>query len=170
MPKIKKSGEAVKRLDQLATRQTNCTSRHKGSTGGGGGGRGQTFKRLGKLSNGCTYWHQIWYTSADSPGNGHRVNTIRPTVLQGHFGGEGLGGHKFKCLGTLPNGWTNWHQSWYKSADSPGNGHRLNTIRPSIRFRGSQIQKSGKAVKQLLYRLAPHLVHVCGFVGGMDIG
>ena len=42
------------------------------------------------LLNGWTDWHQIWYTSADLSGNGHRLNTIRPST----FGG--LGGHKFK--------------------------------------------------------------------------
>ena len=97
-----------------------------------GGGRGHKFKSIGKLSNGCTDWHQIWYTSADSSGNGHRLNTIRPTIPQGHLGGGGVGDHTFKCLGKLSNGWTDWHQIWYKSADSSGNRHRLNTIRPSI--------------------------------------
>ena len=108
-------------------------------TQGGGhleGFRGQTFKSLGKLSNGCTDWHRIWYKSADSSGNGRRLNTIRPIIPQGHSGFF-LGGHKFKCLGKLSkfdssNGWTNWHHIWYKSADSSGNGNRLNTIRPSI--------------------------------------
>ena len=90
---------------------------------------GKTLKSLGKLSNGWTNWHQIWYTLADSSGNGHRPNTICPAIPQGHFGFF-LGGHKFKCLGKLSNGWTDWHQIWYKSADSSGNGHRLNTIRP----------------------------------------
>ena len=58
---------------------------------------------MGKLSNGCTGWHRIWYTSADSSGNGHRLNTSRSTIPQGHF----------------------------------------------VFFRGSQIQMSGEAVKQL---------------------
>ena len=47
----------------------------------------------------------------------------------------------------------------------------LNKIRPSIPqgafpgsgFRGSQIKKSGEAAKRM-DRLAPNLVHVCGFV------
>ena len=68
-----------------------------------GGGIGHKFKSLGKLLNGCTDWHHIWYTSADSSGNGHRVNTIRPTHnTPGAFGGGGggLGGHKLKCLGS----------------------------------------------------------------------
>ena len=94
----------------------------------GGGLGGQQFKSLGKLSD----WHQFWYTSADSSGNGHRLNTIRPTIPQGHLGGGGVGGHKFKCLWKLSNGWTDRHQIWYKSADWSGNRHRLNTIRPSI--------------------------------------
>ena len=129
-----------------------------------GGLRGQTFKSHGKLSNGWTDWHQLWFTSVDSSGN---INTIRPSIPQG-----GLGDHKFKSLGKLSNSWTDWHQIWFTSVDSSGN---INTIRPSIPqgawrgVRGSQIQKSWEAVKRL-DRLAPHLVHVCGFILGMDIG
>ena len=89
------------------------------------------FKSLWKLSNGWTDWHHIWYTSVDSSGKRHRLNTIRPSIPQGAFPG-GLGGHTFKSLGKLSNGWTDWHQIWYTSAYSSGNGHRLNTIRPSI--------------------------------------
>ena len=59
------------------------------------------------------------------------VYVYRPTIHQGHFGGF-LGGHKFKCLGKLSTGWTDWYQIWYTSPDSSWNGHRLNTIRPSI--------------------------------------
>ena len=57
----------------------------------------------------------------------------------------------------------------YSSSSSSGNGHRPNPSRPTIPqgyfgvFWGSQIQMFGEAVK-LLDRLAPHLVHVCGFV------
>ena len=80
-----------------------------------------------------------------------------------------LGGQTFKSLVKLSNGWTDWHQLLFTSADSSGNGHRLNTIRSSIPqgafpgggFRGSQIQKSGEAVKRL-DRLAPTLVHCHG--------
>ena len=97
----------------------NCPSRHKGHLGIL---RGQTFKSLGKLSNGWTDWHQLWFTSADSSGNGHRLNTSRPSISQGAFRGGGGGG-----------------------------------------LRGSQIQVSGEAVKRLS-RLAPNLVHVWGFV------
>ena len=89
---------------------------------------GNKFKSLGNLLNGWTDWHQIWHTCAyssgngytpnklpletqggflaDSSRNGHRLNTIRPSILQGISGGGGLGGHKFKCFGKLSNGWT----------------------------------------------------------------
>ena len=33
------------------------------------------------------HWHRIWYTSADSSGNGHRLKTISPLIPQG---GEGI--------------------------------------------------------------------------------
>ena len=82
------SGTATKRLGRLAPnlahvqihmgmdiRQTNCPSRHKGVFGG------QQFKSLGKLSD----WHQLWFTSADSSGNGHRLNTSRPSIPQVAF-------------------------------------------------------------------------------------
>ena len=47
-------------------RQTNCPSRRKCGTWGILGG--QQFKSLGKLSD----WHQLWFMSADSSGNGHK--------------------------------------------------------------------------------------------------
>ena len=118
----------------------------QGAFPGGGGLVSHKFKSLGKLSNGWTDWHQTWYTSADLSGNGHRLNTIRPSIPRGNFYGVVLGGHKFKSLGKLSNGWTDWHHIWYTSADLSGNGHRLNTIRPSLPqralggVRGSQIQ------------------------------
>ena len=95
-------------------RQTNCPKRHKGAFGGGGLG-GQTFKSQGKLSNGWTDWHQLWFTSADSSGNGHRLNASRPTIPQGAFWGV-LGGHQFKCMVKLSNGSNDWHHIWYMSA------------------------------------------------------
>ena len=117
---------------------------------------GQTFKSQDKLSNGWTDWHQLWFTSADSSGNGHRLNTSRPSIPQGPCRGGGgvgwwLGGHKFESLGKLSNGWTDWHHIWYTSVDSSGNGHRPKTICPTIPqgdildgFMGSTIQKTGK--------------------------
>ena len=71
---------------------------------------GHKFKCFGKLSNGWTDWHQIWYKSADSSGNGHRLNAIRPSIPQ-----EVLGGHKFKSMGKRSNNWTDWHRIWYRS-------------------------------------------------------
>ena len=198
-------------------RQTNYPPRDTREALGGLGG--QQFKSLGNLSD----WHQLWFTSADSSGNRHRLNPSRPSIPQVAFrgGGGGVGCHKFKSLGKLSNGWTDcpkfathlqihlgmdilqtncpsrhkggtwggfrgqtlkslgklsngwtdWHQLWFTSADSSGNGHRLNPSRPSIPQgaimgdggRGSQIQKSGEAVKQL-DRLAPNLVYAGGFV------
>ena len=65
-------------------RQTNCPSRHKGAHGGLALG-GQTFKSLEK--NDWTDWHQLWFTSVDSSGSGHRLNTSRSTIPQGILGG-----------------------------------------------------------------------------------
>ena len=96
---------------------------------------------------------------------------VCPSIPQGAirgWGGGGGGGHKFKSLGKLSNDWTDWHQILYTSADSSGNGPRLNTIRPSIPqgafggVKGSQVPKVWEAVKRLDL-LAPTLVHVCGF-------
>ena len=36
-------------------------------------------------------WHQLWFTSADSSGNGHRLNTNLPTIPQGALWGGGGG-------------------------------------------------------------------------------
>ena len=58
-------------------RQTNCPSRHKEALGG------FQFKSLGKLSD----WHQLWFASADSSGNEHRLNASRPSIHQGGIGG-----------------------------------------------------------------------------------
>ena len=138
--KIQKSVEAVKRLDRLAPNLAHMcrfiwewiyakqialrdTRGHLRALGG------QTIKSLEKLSNSWTDWHQIWYTSADSSGNGHRINTICPSIPQWAFWGV-LGGHKFKCLGKLSNGSTDWHQIWYMFADSSGNGHSYMQFAP----------------------------------------
>ena len=59
---------------------------------------GQTFKSQGKLSNGWTEWHQLWFTSVDSSGNGHMLNTSHPSIPQGACRG---GGHTFKSIGTM---------------------------------------------------------------------
>ena len=112
-----------------------------------GGLGGKKCKSLENLPNGWTDWHQIWYTSADSSRNGHRLKTISPSIHQGAFGGGVVRGQKFKSLENLPNGWTDWHQIWYMSADSYGNGHRLKTNGPSrpgviLGFRWCNVIKS----------------------------
>ena len=66
---------------------------------------------------------------ADSSVNGYMPNKVNLKTQGGISGGGGLGGQKSKS-GRLSNGWTDWHQMWYTSADSSGNGHRLNKIRP----------------------------------------
>ena len=63
--------------------------------------KGQQFKSMLKLSNGWTDWHTIWYKSADSSGNRHRLNTIRYSIPQGVSGG-----HKFKNVRKLSNSWS----------------------------------------------------------------
>ena len=92
---------------------------------------------------------------------------IAPRDTRGHLGGGGFRGSTIQNMGML----SDWHQLCFTSADSSGNGHRLNTSRPSIpqgAFGGgggrvSQIQKSWEAIKRL-HRLAPNLLHVGGFV------
>ena len=72
----------------------------------------------------------------------------------------------FKRLEKQSNGWTDWHKLCFTSADSSGNGHRINTSRPTIPqeafgvIRGSQMKMSVEAVKPL-DRLAPKLAHTC---------
>ena len=133
---IQKSGKTVKRLHRLAPNlvhvggfvwewtQAKYNSPHNtpGAFRGGGLG-GHKFKCLGKLSNSWTDWHQIWYASADSSGNGNRLNTICPSTSLG-----GFGCHKLKSLLKLSNGWTDLHQIWHTCADSSGNGYTPNKL------------------------------------------
>ena len=78
-----------------------------------GGGLGcHKFKSLLNVSNDWTDWHQIWHIS----GNGYTPNKL-PLETQG---------------GTWGFSWTDLHQLWFTSADSSGNGNRLNPRRPSI--------------------------------------
>ena len=98
------SVKAIKRLDRLAPNLAHMCRliwerTYAKQMGGGGGLGGQTFKSIGKLSNSWTDWHQLWFTSADSSGNGHRLNTSRPKLPQGAFGGL-LGRHKFTIWGS----------------------------------------------------------------------
>ena len=161
------SGKATKRLGRLAPNLSHMCKfiwewiyakqiAPRGTRGGHlGGVRGSTIQKFVE----AVRLALLWFTSADSSGNGHRLNPSCPSIPQGAF----------KSIGKLSNGCTDWHPIWYTSADSPGNGHRLNTSRPIIPqghfgvFRGSQIQVFGEAVKRL-DRLAPNLVQICRFV------
>ena len=71
---------------------------------GGGhleGFSGRTFKSFGKLSNGWTDWHQLWFASADSFGNGYRLNPSRPSISKGALGvGVGGRGSQIQVLGS----------------------------------------------------------------------
>ena len=127
------------------------------------------------MSNGRTDWHHIWYTYADSSGNGWTPNNLARET-QGGTWGRGLVGQTFKSQGKLSNGWTDWHQLWFTSADSSGNGHRLNTSRPSIPrghvgggVRGYKLKKvlgSCQTAGPTGTRFGTHLwIHL-----GMDIG
>ena len=93
------SGKATKRLGRLApnlahlckfiwewiyTPNKQIAPRNT-SMGTWGPLGGQQFKSLGKLSD----WHQLGFTSADSSGNVHRLNTSRPSIPQGAFRGGG---------------------------------------------------------------------------------
>ena len=126
------AGKAVKRLDRLEPNLAHiCRSiwewiypkqiAPRYTRGHLAGFRGQTFKRLWKLSNCWTDWHQLWFTSVDSSGNGQWLNSSRPSIPQGAFRGGGGG------------------------------------------VRGSQIQMFGEAVKRLK-SLASNLAHVCRFI------
>ena len=63
--------------------KTISSNRPKGGTWGVLGG--QKCKSLENLPNTWTDWPQIWYTSADSSRNGHRLKTISPSIHQGAF-------------------------------------------------------------------------------------
>ena len=123
---------------------------------------GKTTKRMDQLAPNLAHMCGfIWeWTEAKT------VSSSRPKV--GTWGV--LGGQKCKSQENLPSGCTDWQQICYTSADSSGNGRRLKTISPSIPqgafcgiLGGHKMHKSGKSTKRL-YRLAPHLVNICGFI------
>ena len=126
---------------------------------------GETIKRL-------TDWHHIWYTSADSSGNGHRLNIIRSSILQGAFQGV-VWGHKFK-YGKAAKRLDRLDHIWYTSVDSSGNGHRLKTIRLTIPQGGiggggglgSTIQKTGKCGQTV----GPIGILNCAHIMQMNLG
>ena len=97
----------------------------RGHFGGLGGTR---VTNLGKIRNHWTDRDQIWNTYADSHGNGRRLKKVTPRDIKGHLYCRGLGGHKFKNVGKMPNSWTDRDQIRHTYADSTGNGHRLNKL------------------------------------------
>ena len=118
-------------------------------------------------------WHQIWYTCADSSGNGYTPNKL-PQETQGGtwrgFRGSNIQNSReaVKRLDRLAPtlvhvGGFIWEYKYNSPLNTPGG------MAGGGGVRGSQIQKSWEAVKRL-DRLAPNLVHVCGFILGMDIG
>ena len=117
-----------------------------------GGLGGQKCKSLENLPNGWTDWHQISYTSTDSSRNGHRLKTISPSIHQGAFGGGGLGVNNSKVWKIYQTIGTDWHQIWYTSADSYGNGHRLKTNSPSSpgSFWGLGVQNVIKSLRNAM--------------------
>ena len=103
---------------------TAAKSRTKLSTNSG-----KATKRLGRLAS------NLAHTCANSYGNGYTPNKL-PLETQGGGTWGVLGGQQFKSPGKL----SDWHKLWFTSADSSGNGHRLNRSRPSIpqgAFRGA---------------------------------
>ena len=73
-----------------------------------------------------------------------------------------LEGHKFKCLGRLSNGWTDWHQMWHTCAYSSGNRYTPNKL--LFETQGWHLGVLGGQTFKSLDRLAPTLFHVCGFI------
>ena len=107
-------------------------------------------KRLGRfapnLAHMCKFIWEWVYAKQIAPRDTRRV----------------LWGQQFKSLRSCPIA----NNFLFTSAESSGNGHRLNTSNPLIPQGGivgggrvSQIQKSGESVKRL-DRLAPNLAHI----------
>ena len=115
---------------------------------------------------------KLWFTSAYSSRNGHRLNTSRPTIPQGAFGGGGfrcfrgsqiqMYGEAVKLLDRLAPHLAHmcrfiWGWIYDKQITIRDTRGHLGVLG------GQTFKKSGEAVKRL-DRLAPTLVHVCGFI------
>ena len=108
-------------------RQTNCPERHKGHLGVLGG---QTFKTQGKLSKGWTDWHQLWFTSADSSENGHRLKQLATRYPRAALWVV-LWDQQFKRLGNCGQTAGRIGNTFCTyNADESGNGQRLNKLAP----------------------------------------
>ena len=136
--------EAVKLLDRLAPKLAHrfiwewiyakqiALRDTKGAIGVLGG---QTFRSPEKLSNSWTNWHQLWFTSADSSGNGHMLITSRSTIPQGGIL-EGFRGSHIQMSGDAV---TNWHQMRIRLGMAKYNSPINTTWGISGGFRGSTI-------------------------------
>ena len=140
---------------------------HRDRRGALGGFRGQTFK---SLSNGWTDWHQLWFTSADSSGSGHRLNTSCPTIPQWALGGGGglrgsqiqMSGEAVKRLDRLAPTFGTCLRIRL-GMDIAKHNSPLNSTGAFRGFYGGHKRKSGKGAKWM-DRLAPNSEHVCGFI------
>ena len=113
---IQKSWEAVKRLDRLAPYLVHVCgfvwewtyAKYNSSLDIGGGLLGgQQLKSQGEMSNGWSDWHQLWFTSVDSSGNGHRLKQLAPRYHRAAFWVV-LWDQPFKRLKLWSNDWTDW--------------------------------------------------------------
>ena len=105
------------------------------------------------------------HTHADSSPNGSELNKNQPWVTLGGF--YGVRNSKicsnYQTAGSIGT-------KFGAHADLSGNGHQLKIFTHLTPigvlwggFRGSEIQKSGKAAKRL-QRFAPNLIHTCRFI------
>ena len=139
------SGKATERLGWLAPnlahmckfiwgwRYAKLPLETQGGTWGGGLG-GQQFKSLRKLSN-C---HQLWFTSGDSSGNGHRLNTSRPSIPQVAFRGGGGRVSQIKKFGEAVKRLDILPQIWHTSAD-PASGNRYTPNKLPLETQGRHL-------------------------------
>ena len=140
-----------------------------GGIWGGGGGVGYCVtnsKVLGSCQTAAPIGTKFGTRRRIRPGMDICYIQFAPKYPWGISGGGGVGGQKFKCLGSCQTaGPIGTKFSTNLRIRLAGNRHRLNTIRPSIPhgvLGGHKFKKSWEAVKPL-DRLAPSLVHVCGF-------
>ena len=130
-----------------------------------GGFRGSQIKKYGRLSNGLTDWHQIWYTSADSSWNGHRLNIICPSTF-GEGGGLGVTNSKVRgrceTAGPIATKFGT-HVHIHLGMDIRQTNCPKTHKGAFGGVLGGQTFKSQGKLKRL-DRLAPTLVHVCGFI------
>ena len=103
---------------------------------------------MGKLPNGWTDWHQTWYTSVDSSGNGHRLKQVASRYPTAAFWGV-LGGQQFISLGNVVKRLDRLGINFahvYNACES-GNGHRLNKLVIYINLKGHLMVRGCSAVR-----------------------